>query len=86
MFATPIRKPTILGGGTAGLIAALTLRKPLPQLELRIIRSAEIGGIDVGEGTTFTIPEHQFSNLRLPPAQGLTVASRLASIRNSAWQ
>jgi tryptophan 7-halogenase len=33
----------VLGAGSAGLMAALTLKKKLPLLDIRVIRSPEIG-------------------------------------------
>jgi tryptophan 7-halogenase len=42
---------TIVGGGTAGLIAALILRKRL-HCDVKIIKSEKIGIIGVGEGST----------------------------------
>lgn len=42
----------ILGGGTAGLVTALILRKSFPQYPVTIIESSEIGIIGVGEGST----------------------------------
>jgi len=47
-----IRKVTILGGGSAGFMAALALKTKLPQLEINLIRSPELGIIGVGEGST----------------------------------
>jgi len=64
-----IREVTILGGGSAGLLAALSLRRRLPDLPVRVIRSADIGVIGVGEGTTQIFPRYLFENLRLKPAQ-----------------
>ncbi len=43
---------TIVGGGTAGLISALILRKAFPRHEINIIASSKIGIIGVGEGST----------------------------------
>lgn len=57
----------VLGGGSAGLIAALTLKRKLPNLAVRVIRSPDIGIIGVGEGTTVTFPRHFFEYLRLKP-------------------
>lgn len=45
-------KISIVGGGTAGLIAAITLQKKLPLAEVSIIESSSIGIIGVGEGST----------------------------------
>ena len=64
-----IQNIVVLGGGTAGLIAALTLRRQLPQLAVRLVHSAEIGVIGVGEGTTPLFPRHIFGVLGLDPAR-----------------
>jgi len=47
-----IQSLTVLGGGTSGLVAALTLRKSHPLLKLKLLRSSKIGIIGVGEGST----------------------------------
>jgi tryptophan halogenase len=65
----PIQRVVVLGGGTAGLIAALTLRIKLPQLQVRVIRSADIGVIGVGEGTNAAFPQHLFEYLKVPPVR-----------------
>jgi tryptophan halogenase len=59
----------ILGGGSAGLIAALTFRRLLPDLSVELVRSQEIGVIGVGEGTTAVFPEHFFDVLGIPKAE-----------------
>jgi thioredoxin reductase len=51
-----IERVIILGGGSAGFIAALTLKRRLPQLQMVVLRSPDIGVIGVGEGTTASIP------------------------------
>src|SRR5256885_3454087 len=56
----------ILGAGSAGLIAALTLKRIMPQLSIRIVRSREIGVIGVGESTTPNVPFHMFQYLGIP--------------------
>lgn len=47
-----IKSLTVLGGGNAGLISALMLKKGIPSLDLTIIKSKKIGTIGVGEGST----------------------------------
>lgn len=42
----------ILGGGTAGCISALMLKRAFPQKNIKIIESKKIGIIGVGEGST----------------------------------
>ncbi len=43
---------TIVGGGNAGLICALVLRRAFPDYEITVIKSDKIGTIGVGEGST----------------------------------
>jgi tryptophan 7-halogenase len=62
-----IHRATVLGGGSAGLIAALTLKRKLPALEVEVLHSSDIGVIGVGEGTTPAFGRHLFEYLRLPP-------------------
>ena len=47
-----IKRVLILGGGSAGFIAALALKRKLPNLEVLVICSKDIGIIGVGEGST----------------------------------
>ena len=47
-----VNRITILGGGSAGFIAALALKSRLPFVHIRVIRSSELGIIGVGEGST----------------------------------
>jgi tryptophan halogenase len=56
----------VLGGGSAGLLASLTLRRMVPGLRVTMVRSREIGVIGVGEGTTAVFPKHLFETLGIP--------------------
>jgi hypothetical protein len=47
-----IKNLTIVGGGTAGLISALILKKRFQNLEIQIVKSEKIGIVGVGEGST----------------------------------
>lgn len=47
-----VRKVVVLGGGSAGFMAAMALKFKLPALSVRVIRSKDIGIIGVGEGST----------------------------------
>ncbi len=60
-----IQSVLVLGGGSAGLIAALTLKRTFRQLRVKVIRSPEIGIIGVGEGTTPAFGDHLFGPLNL---------------------
>jgi len=62
-----VKKITVLGGGSAGFIAALTLKRKLPQLEVQVLRSPHLGIIGVGEGTTPYFPQHFHGYLGLKP-------------------
>jgi tryptophan halogenase len=53
-----IRSVLILGGGSAGLLAALTLKRKIPSLEVEVVFSSRIGVIGVGEGTVPYVPAH----------------------------
>lgn len=47
-----IKKISVVGGGTAGLVSALILNTRFPNLDISLIRSSRIGIIGVGEGST----------------------------------
>lgn len=52
MYNKKINKITIVGGGTAGCISALILKKRFPDCSIGIILSKNIGIVGVGEGST----------------------------------
>lgn len=60
-----ISKVVVLGGGSAGLLAAVTMKRLLPQLDVALVRSSDIGVIGVGEGTTAVFPSHLFEVLKV---------------------
>lgn len=64
-----IQNVLVLGAGSAGLIVAITLKRKIPQLNVRIVRSPEIGVIGVGEGTTPNFPRHLFDTLGISRKQ-----------------
>ena len=64
-----IQKVLVLGGGSAGFLAAIALKTRLPQLQVTVLRSPDIGIIGVGEGTTVSVPNHLHGYLRLEPGE-----------------
>ncbi len=63
-----VKNVLVMGGGSAGLLAAISLKIKLPQLAVRVVRSKEIGVIGVGEGTTPGFGRHIFDTLGIPRA------------------
>ena len=57
----------VLGGGSAGFLAAITLKRRLPAIDVLVVRSPEIGIIGVGEGTTVAVTHHLHGYLGLDP-------------------
>jgi tryptophan halogenase len=58
MDPRPVNSVLVLGGGSAGFMAALALKVKLPSLRVTVVRSRDIGIIGVGEGST--VPLTQF--------------------------
>ena len=58
-----IKEVLVLGGGSAGFIAALSIKRKIPQIKVLVVRSPAIGVIGVGESTTPNFPRHLFEYL-----------------------
>lgn len=57
----------VLGGGSAGFLAAISLKAKIPALEVTVLRSKELGIIGVGEGTTWAFPNYIHGRLGIDP-------------------
>lgn len=64
-----IRNVIVLGGGSAGFLAALSLKTKLPELSVTVIRSKQIGIIGVGEATTVALPKMLHGHLGFDPGE-----------------
>lgn len=64
-----IRSVLVAGGGSAGFLTALILKKTLPDLPVTVVRSKEIGVLGVGESTTVAVPRILHGYLDLEPGE-----------------
>src|SRR5688500_385107 len=69
-----VNRVIVLGGGSAGFLAAITLKTRLADLRVSVIRSKEIGIIGVGEGTTLAVPNFLHGYLKIDPVEFHRVA------------
>lgn len=60
-----VRRVLILGGGTAGWMAALAFRRFLPAVEVTVAHSSQVPTIGVGEATTASLPPFLHDDLQL---------------------
>lgn len=57
----------VVGAGSAGLLAAVSLKRSFPELTVRVLRDPDTPVIGVGESTTPNIPQFLFETLKLSP-------------------
>src|SRR3954463_13535202 len=70
-----VRDVIVLGGGSAGFMAALALKLKLSDLSVRVIHSSDLGIIGVGEGSTVVLTRFLHHYLRLAPAKFFELAA-----------
>src|SRR6476659_9798596 len=63
------REVSVVGGGSAGLMAALTFKQAFPDAAVRVLRSRLIPVIGVGESSTRAVPLFLHGTLALPHAE-----------------
>ena len=61
-----IDRVIVLGGGSAGFLSALALKKKIWNLEVIVIRSKDIGIIGVGEGSTAVLTRFLHDYIQVP--------------------
>ena len=64
----------VLGGGSAGFLAAIALKSKLPDVAVSVIRSKDIGIIGVGEGSTIGLTNFLHNYLGIRPKRFFDVA------------
>src|ERR1041384_7476577 len=69
-----VNQVIVLGGGSAGFMAAIALKTKLPALSVRVIRSQDIGIIGVGEGSTVPLTKFLHEYLQVGHKKFLEVA------------
>jgi tryptophan halogenase len=62
-----IKSVIVVGAGSAGLLAALALKRKIPQLTVTVLRDPSTPVIGVGESTTPSVPPFRFEFLKLNP-------------------
>lgn len=69
-----IQKIIVLGDGSAGFMVALALKVKMPALRVVLIRSPDIGIVDLGEGSTASLTHFLHGYLKVPPGQLFQIA------------
>src|SRR5215204_4717320 len=78
-----IKKVLVLGGGSAGFLAALALKVKLPQLQVDLIHSKDLGIIGVGEGSTLGLTDFLHKYLGISVRKFFATAFSLHLLQSS---
>lgn len=70
-----IQNVIVLGAGSAGLMAALAIKRWFPQVKVQVVRDPALGVIGVGESTTPNVPAFLFEFLRINPRHFYAIAN-----------
>src|SRR5437762_11213671 len=62
-----IDRVLVLGGGSAGFLASIFLKTLVPDLSVKVVRSADIGIIGVGEGSLDALTRFLHTTLGIDP-------------------
>ncbi|MAS94336.1 MAG: hypothetical protein CMO55_14150 [Verrucomicrobiales bacterium] len=57
----------VVGGGSAGFLAALTVKSQMPRFNVTVVHSSDIPIIGVGEGTTVSMPTFLHGHIGVDP-------------------
>jgi tryptophan halogenase len=68
-----ITRILVVGGGSAGFLAAISLKLKIPDLLVTVVRSKDMGVIGVRDAITFAFPNYLHGRLRTTnvPLEGL---------------
>jgi tryptophan halogenase len=82
-----IQRVLVLGGGSAGFLSAIALKKRFPELCVSVLLSRALGIIGVGEGTTGFFPSYIHGRLGMNPAEfhGVAQPTWKLGIRFENW-
>jgi tryptophan 7-halogenase len=82
-----VQKIVVVGGGTAGWLTALTAQRSLPNAEITVIESEEIGILGAGEGTTpHIVALLDYLGIPVSKFVSLTNASIKNAIKFTNWK
>jgi tryptophan halogenase len=70
-----VEKVLVLGGGSAGFLAAITIKKKLPDLPVTVVQSEDTGIIGMDEGSTVVLPQYLHDYLKIDLGEFYRIAA-----------